>query len=63
MNVAPASIHMKRAIDEGSGAMERVVYIHHLPAPTAFDPNPMPLKCVCLCAGPNKVVCENLACK
>lgn len=30
---------MKSATDEGSGAMERVVYIYYLPAPTAFDPN------------------------
>ncbi len=58
MNVASASRDMKRTTDEGSGAMERVVYIHHLPTPTAFDPNPTPLKCVCLCAGPNRGVCE-----
>lgn len=57
MNVSPASTDMKRAIDEGSRAMERVVYIHHLPAPIAFDPNHTPLKCVCLCAGPNRGVC------
>lgn len=48
--------NMKSTIDEGSWAMERVVYIHHLPAPTAFDKDPVPLKCVCLCAGPNRDV-------
>lgn len=37
--MAPASKDMKSAADEGSGAMERVVYIYYLPAPTAFDPN------------------------
>lgn len=52
--------NMKSTIDEGSGAMERVVYIHHLPAPTAFDPDPTPLKCVCLCAGPNGDVWKTL---
>lgn len=31
--------------------------VHSPPTPTAFDPNPTPLKCVRLCAGPNRAVC------
>lgn len=37
--MAPVSKDMKSTVDEGSGAMERVVYIYYLSAPTAFDPN------------------------
>lgn len=40
--------------------MERVVYIHHVPAPTTFDQDPAPLKCVCLCGRPNRDVWKTL---
>lgn len=64
MNGAPVRKDMKRATDEGSGGMERVVYNYHIPELSAFDPGPESLKCVCLCAGPNRGVrLKRLACK
>lgn len=60
MNVAPASENIKRSLDEESGATESVVFIHLLPSPAAFDPQPTPLKCGCLCAKPNRDVREKI---